>query len=440
MVMVFKYDRTLFAHATIERVSDQLRTVLEQMAAAADQQVENISLLTQEQRQLLARGWSGAVSDFSDQETVPQRVASHAEKAPQAAALIAGGKQLSYGELNQRANQLAHYLQGLGLRPGSRAAICLDQEFDLMVAMLGVLKTGAAFVIVKSDEPTIRTTGILEDADADLIITEQHLQHRFGGSSRLVLVDAHQEELQRQSDCELNAPVDADRLACLLYHSSPDDAPHGTLISHRALRSATFAAELAIGIKDRVAHTLDLSLEGTCFEIFTALASGACIVSIPRQSLPPRKFAEFMREQRVTVLVTTSAVFTRLASQFPLALKKVHLILIKDPLRLAGSLAQTLPSQTLERVYGAYGYSEAGGPSLLYPLKKLVDGGAIATEFILGAKKCPWVMRSSLGVARKHSFPIPLPKRPGRGCTAPATGRVEPKMVRWSLVPGRPDA
>jgi non-ribosomal peptide synthase protein (TIGR01720 family) len=252
--------------------------------------------------------------------------------------------------------------------------------------MLGVLKTGAAFVTVKSDEPAKRTARILENADAPVIITEQHRQHRFAGSSRLVLMDAHQEKLQRQNDCELTAPVDADSLACLLYHSSPDDAPHGTLISHRALRSATFAAELAIGIKDRVAHTLDLSLEGTCFEIFTALASGACIVSIPRQSLPPRKFAEFMREQRVTVLVTTSAVFTRLASQFPLALKKVHLILIKDPLRLAGSLAQTLPSQTLERVYGAYGYSEAGGPSLLYPLKKLVDGGAIATDSIAAGR------------------------------------------------------
>jgi len=387
MVMVFKYDRTLFAHATIERVSDQLRTVLEQMTAAADQKVENISLLTQEQRRLLAKGWSSAVSAGSDPQTVPQLVALHAEKAPQAAALIAGGKQLSYGELNQRANQLAHYLQGLGLKSGSRAAICLDQEFDLMIALLGVLKTGAAFVIVKSDEPAKRTTWILEDADADVIITEQHLQHRFGGPSRLVLMDAHQEELQRQSDRELNAPVDADSLACLLYHSSPDGAPHGTLISNRALRSATFAAEPAISVTDRVAHTLDLSLDGTCFEIFTALASGACIVSIPRQSLPPRKFADFLREQRVTVLVTASAVFTRLASQFPLALKKVRLILIKDPLRLAGSLAQTLPSQTLERVYGVYGYSEAGGPSLLYPLKKLVDGGAIATDFIAAGRK-----------------------------------------------------
>jgi amino acid adenylation domain-containing protein/non-ribosomal peptide synthase protein (TIGR01720 family) len=387
MIMVFKYDRTLFAHAAIERVSDQLRTVLEQMAAAADQKIENISLLTEEQRQLLAKGWSSVVPVSSDQQTIPQLVASQAAKAPQAPALIAGGKQLSYAELNQRANQLAHYLQGLGLTQGSRAAICLDQEFDLMAAIVGVLKTGAAFVIVKSDEPVKRTAGILDDADAQLIITEQHLQHRFSGSATLVLMNAHQEELQRQSGSELNVPLDADSLACLLYHSSPDGAPHGTLIPHKSLRSATFASELAIDAKDRVAHTLDLSLDGTCFEVFTALASGACIVSIPRQPLPPRKFAEFMREQRVTVLVTRSAVFTRLASQFPLALKKVRLILIKDPLRLAGSLAQTLPSQTLERVYGVYGYSEAGGPSLLYPLKKLVDGGAIATDFIAAGRK-----------------------------------------------------
>ncbi|HET8888390.1 MAG TPA: condensation domain-containing protein [Candidatus Angelobacter sp.] len=387
MIMVFKYDRTLFAHATIERVSDQLRTVLEQMAAAADQQVENISLLTQEQQQLLARGWSGAEPAASDKTTVAQMISTHAEKTPQTAAIIAGSKQLSYGELNQRANRLAHYLQGLGLSQGKRAAICLDQEFDLIVAMLAVLKTGAAFVVVKADEPAMRTAGILQDADAGVIITEQRLQHRFGESGALVLMDAHQEELQRQSDHELNVPLNADSLACLLYHSSPDGAAHGTLISHRSLRSAKFAGELAVAASDRVAHTLDFSLDGTCFEIFTALATGACIVSVPRQPLPPRKFAEFMREQRVTVLATSSAVFTRLASQFPLALKKVRLILIKDPLRLAGSLAQTLPSQTLERVYGVYGYSEAGGPCVLYPLKKLVDGGAIATDAVAAGRK-----------------------------------------------------
>jgi amino acid adenylation domain-containing protein/non-ribosomal peptide synthase protein (TIGR01720 family) len=387
MVIVFKYDRTLFDHETIERVFDHLRTVLEQMAAAADEQVEKISLLTPEQQQLLAKGWSSAVAADQNHQSVPRLVATHAERSPQAVSLIAGGKQLSYGELNRRANQLAHYLHGLGLKLGKRAAICLDQDFNLMTALLGVLKTGAAFFIVKADEPTRRITGILEDADASVIITEQHLQHLFERSSALVLLDEHQEQIERQSDCELDVPVDADSLACLLYHSSPDGTPHGTLVPHRSLRSGTFASELTVGAGDRVAHTLDFAHDGTCFEVFSSLVSGACVVSIPRQSLPPRKLAEFLREQRVTVLVTTSAVFAPTASQFPLAFKRLRLVLIKDPFRLADSLAQTLPAQALERVYGVYGYSEAGGPCVLYPLRKLVDGGAFSTDFIAAGRK-----------------------------------------------------
>ena len=387
LMMVFKYDRILFAHPTIERVFDQLCTVLEQMAAGPEDRLENISLLAPEHRQLRAEGWGGPVAVSEEERSIPEVLASHAESSPQTLALVADGKQVSYSELNRLANQLAHYLKELGIGPGKRVAISLEQKSYPMTALLGVLKTGAAFVVVKSTDPQKRITGILDDADAAVIITEDHLRDKFGESSaRLVLIDQAEAEVEAQSCDELDRLTDADSLACLLYHSSPDGTPRGRLITHASLCSGTFASELAIQANDRVALNLDLSLDGTCFQVFSAWAAGACVVGIPR-SLAPRKFADFLREQRVTVLVTTSAVFSRTASQFPVAFKKLRLVMITDPLRLTGSLAQILPPQALERVYGVYGLSESGGPTLLYPIREQMDRGEIPADSIALGRK-----------------------------------------------------
>ena len=386
LMMVFKYDRILFGLPTIERVFDQLCTVLEQMATAPEDRLEKISLLTPGQ-QFRAEGWVGPVAVGKDERSIPEVLASYAESSPQTLALIADGKQVSYAELNRLANRLAHRLQGFGISPGKRVAIFLEQESHLMTALLGVLKTGAAFVVVKSTDPQKRITGILNDADAAIIITEHHLRNKFDESpARLVLIDQAEAELEAQSCDELDHLTDADGLACLLYHSSPDGTPRGTLITHSSLRSGTFAAELAIQADDRVALNLDASLDGTCFQVFSAWAAGACVVGIPR-SLAPRKFADFLREQRVTVLVTTSDVFSRTASQFPVAFKKMRLVMITDPLRLTGSLTQMPPPQTLERVYGVYGFSESGGPSLLYPMRTQVDGGQIPADSVAVGRK-----------------------------------------------------
>jgi amino acid adenylation domain-containing protein/non-ribosomal peptide synthase protein (TIGR01720 family) len=370
MVLVFKYDRTLFAHETIERVFDQLRTVLEQMAASSASRIGDVSLLRAGQQRLLTEAWETVELPPSDARSIPVLVAERALQAPQAPALIAEGRQLSYAELNRRANQLARHLQSLGLAVNLRAAICLEKESNLVVAMLAVLKAGAAFVVIQPDQPAARITDILIDAEARVILTERPTQGLFDELSiAQVSLDADQERIEAQSGDEPAPPVVPGSVACLLYHSSPDGSPRGALVTHTALSSGTFPSALAPGAGDRVANTVDPALEGACFEIFATLVSGGCLVSIPRQSLPPRKLAELLREQRVTVLLMTAAPLARIAAQFPLALKKVRLIVVKDALGNAGPLPQFLAPEMLERAYGVYGFSEGGGAAAIYPLK-----------------------------------------------------------------------
>jgi amino acid adenylation domain-containing protein/non-ribosomal peptide synthase protein (TIGR01720 family) len=399
MVLVFKYDRTLFAHETIERVFDQLCAVLEQMAASSETgaRIGDISLLRAGQQRLLAEAWN-TVELPPSERSIPALVAERALQTPQAPALIVEGRQLSYADLDRRANQLARYLRSLGLAVNTRAGICLEKQADLMVAMLAVLKAGAAFVVIPPDHPAFRVTDILADAKATVIITERLGHGMFDELSiAQVSLDANRDQIESQSGDELGLPVSAASVACLLYHSSPDGSPRGALVTHSALGAGTLPSTLALNTDDRVANTVDPAPAETCFEIFATLASGGCLVSIPRQALPPRKLAELLREQRVTVLVTQSAVFSRVAAQFPMALKKVRLIIVKDALGNAAALRQTISPEMLERAYGIYGAGEGGGTAAMYPLKDFTDQSGVLPRGSLAAGRKVYLLDRQFG-------------------------------------------
>jgi amino acid adenylation domain-containing protein/non-ribosomal peptide synthase protein (TIGR01720 family) len=377
MVLVFKYDRTLFAHETIERVFSQLCSVLQQMSAA-DARIGDISLHQPGQRQLLAEAWRTVELPPSRGLSIPALVAERALQAPQSPALITQGKQLSYAELDRCANQLARHLRNSGLAAGSCAGICVEKDSSLLVTMLAVLKAGAAFVVAQPEQPAARVTDILLHAEVAMIVAERPSQEFFHGlSAARVSLDADREQIDSQCGDALDLPVMANSAACLLYYSCPDGLLRGALVTHAALSSGTFPSSLAVGVNDRIATGLDLAAEGTCFEIFAALAAGGCVVSVPRQGLPPRKFAELLREQRVTVLLTSSAVLAPIATQFALALKKVRLIVIKDALWSQSPWWQLLSPEALERTYGVYEFGEGGGAAVMYPLKSFMGASGV---------------------------------------------------------------
>src|SRR6266516_5210204 len=176
-------------------------------------------LLTEsEQRQLTT--WNATQQKYPQDACVPHLVAGQAAATPDAVALVAGNQRLTYRELNQRANQLAHYLQTLGVRPNVLVGLCVERSLDMVVGLLGILKAGGAYVPLDPSYPPDRLAFMVEDAQAPVLVTQQHLVSRLPAQqAQVICLDADAAALARQSTTDPDAKATADDLAYVIYTS-----------------------------------------------------------------------------------------------------------------------------------------------------------------------------------------------------------------------------
>ncbi len=197
-------------------------------------------LLTEiEQHQLEA--WNAARQDYPRDACIPQLVALQAATTPDATALVAGHQILNYRRLNQRANQLAHYLQKLGVGPNVFVGLCIERSLDLVVGLLGILKAGGAYVPLDPGYPPERLTFMLEDAQTLILVTQQHLVNRFTANGiQLVCLDADTRVLAQQSTSDPTSLSKITDLAYIIYTSGSTGYPKGALITHDGLLNLIF--------------------------------------------------------------------------------------------------------------------------------------------------------------------------------------------------------
>jgi amino acid adenylation domain-containing protein len=238
-----------------------------------------------------------------------------AAQAPDAHALARGRERLTYGELERRANQLAHHLAGLGVGPEVRVGLCLQRSADMVVALLGVLKAGGAYVPLDPSYPPDRLAFMMEDADAPVLLSQAELEPALpAGSARRVFLDRGWPEIARHShtadtaDTADTAPttgVGPDNLAYAIYTSGSTGHPKGVLIPHaNVVRVIGEAARvMAVGPGGRVLQLASLSFDASVLEIFLALLTGSCLHLVDRGTLlSGEALARELRESAITAM------------------------------------------------------------------------------------------------------------------------------------------
>src|SRR5947199_5640879 len=192
-------------------------------------------LLTEsEQRQLDA--WNTTQQNYPRDASVPHLVARQAAITPGAVALVAGNQRLTYRELNQRANQLAHYLQTLGVGPNVLVGLCVERSLDMVVGLLGILKAGGAYVPLDPSYPPDRLAFMMEDAQAPVLVTQQHLVSRLPAQqAQVICLDTDATVLARQSTTDPISAITADDLVYIIYTSGSTGRPKGVQITHGSL-------------------------------------------------------------------------------------------------------------------------------------------------------------------------------------------------------------
>ncbi|HEY0602366.1 MAG TPA: amino acid adenylation domain-containing protein [Herpetosiphonaceae bacterium] len=302
-----EYSTDLFDRETILRLTRHFAVLLDGIGAAPERRIAELPLLTPEERQDLLVDWNARAVSFPAEACMHDLITAQAAHTPDTVAVVSGDESLTYRELNERANQLAHYLQRRGVCPEVPVGICLDRSAELIVAILAIWKAGGAYVPLDPGFPRERLQFLIQDAQVAVLVTQEQMVALLQPESSchgaaIVCLDV---EAARIAEQPTHAPVNtssAANLAYIIYTSGSTGQPKGTLVPQRNLVSAAAAWEDAYQLRATVRRHLQMA--NVTFDVFAgdlvrALAFGGTLVLCPRELLlePDRLYALIVERQ-----------------------------------------------------------------------------------------------------------------------------------------------
>ena len=306
LALELEYKTDLFAEPTIRRMLDHFRTMLEGIVQNPREAIGALPLLTRAERQQLLRGFNPPETEYPKAQCLHELIEQQAARTPDAIAVKFGAHRMSYRELNERANQLAHFLRAAGAGVESRVAICTERSFETIAGVLGILKAGAAYVPIEPDEPPERLQLKLRDSGAALLLSQKVLAHSFPeGCPKIIWLDADSAAIARHPRTNPASNVRPENLIYIIYTSGSTGTPKGVMVEHRAVvnHCAGFARRFQLGPEDRVLQFAPLSFDVSAEEIFPTLIAGGTLVLRPAGlAVSIRDFHPFIGHEELTVL------------------------------------------------------------------------------------------------------------------------------------------
>lgn len=281
ITVLIEYSTDLFDRDTVERMAEHYEILLESAVKAGSRSIAEMDMLTEKERRLLIGEWNATAAEYPSEKCVPELFEEQVERTPEAVAVVFEEEQLSYGELNRRANRLARYLVKLGVSPEVRIALCVERGPEMVIGLLGVLKSGGAYVPMDPGYPEDRLAYMLEDSHAQIVLTQRRVVERLPESvPALVRLDGDWERVAREGAFNLEAAASQDNLAYVIYTSGSTGRPKGVGIERRGLANFVTAMSRQVGPSsgDVLLAVTSLSFDISMLEIFLPLVTGARVV------------------------------------------------------------------------------------------------------------------------------------------------------------------
>jgi amino acid adenylation domain-containing protein len=306
----FEYNADVFEPPTIQRLLGHYRTLLEAIVAAPDTRISEITILADAERNQLLFELNGTAVDFPEKDSaLHELIERQVERAPDRVAVEFEGQTLTYRQLNSRANQLAHFLRKQGAGPGVLVGVSMERSLEMVVALLGALKAGAAYVPLDPTYPEDRLAFMVEDSGLKVLLTQQSLLPLWSGShAQLVLLDRDWSAIAGEPVENPAVAVRPDDLAYVIYTSGSTGRPKGVQIPHRAVVNFVLSMQSKPGISaaDNLLAVTTISFDIAGLEIHVPLASGARIVLASRQAAMDGKIlARLLEVHGITVMQAT---------------------------------------------------------------------------------------------------------------------------------------
>ena len=378
----FIYNTDLFDAATIERMIAHFQTLLEGIVNSPQQPIAQLPLLTSNEQQQLAE-WNDTNTEYP-QKCIHQLFEAQVERTPDAVAVVSG-EQLTYRELNERANQLAHYLQKLGVKPDMLVGICVDRSVEMVVGLLGILKAGGAYLPLDPSYPQERISFMLEDSQSSVIVTQSHLQTGLPEHSAKVICLDSDREIAKESSANLNIELKPDSLAYIIYTSGSTGKPKGVQIIHQAVVNflTSMAHKPGLSSEDTLLAVTTISFDIAVLELFLPITVGAKIVLATKEvATNATELIELLSESDATLMQATPATWRMLLAAGWQGKENLKILCGGE------AMPRTLADRLLERsaaVWNMYGPTETtiwSAVERVEPETPILIGRAIAnTKF-----------------------------------------------------------
>jgi amino acid adenylation domain-containing protein len=353
-----QYDTELFEPATIARLLGHYVTLLDGIAANPGHRISQLPLLTERETHQILAEWNDTQTEYPKDKCIHRLFEEQVDRTPDATAVVYEDQQLTYRELNNRANQLAHYLHRQGVQPDTLVALCMERSIEMIVGLLGILKAGGAYVPLDPTYPEKRLAFMLHESSSPVLVTQQAFIDEFiDCSARMIFLDTDWEKVRQESERNLIAESKSDSLAYVIYTSGSTGQPKGVAVPHQAVNRLVINTDyVQVRSSDVIAQASNVSFDAATFEIWGALLNGARLVLITKDTLlSPQSLSTAIARYGITTLFLTTALFNQMVEQIPAALGKLRFLLFGgeavDPERVK-ELVRIGPPSHLLHVYG----------------------------------------------------------------------------------------
>ncbi len=358
--LVLTYDPSALTAQTVERLAGEFETLLSAAIASPESEIGRLEVLSREEHQTLVVDFNDSTADYPKDWLAHDWIEAAVKRSPDAVAVRQGDRELSYRELDERANQLAHHLQGLGVGPDSLVTLCIERSFEMVIGIVGILKAGGAYVPIDPAYPKDRLLFLLEDTSAPVLVTQEKLVDDLSGTdAKIVCLDADAGAIAGHPTTKPASDVKPANLVYIIYTSGSTGKPKGVVITHEKLVISNSARIAYFG------HTPEnfLLLSSVAFDssvvgIFWSLCAGGTLELIPEGlEKDIAQIPKVIQEHKVSHLLTLPSFYRLiLETADPEQLANMHSVIVAGeacPLKMVEHHKRALPTVGLFSEYGA---------------------------------------------------------------------------------------
>lgn len=374
------YNSNLFEAATMQRMMSHFESVLAAVVAAPQQRISQVPLLTEAERHQILVEWNDTTTDYPKQKCVHQLFEEQVARTPEATALLGtcfGEEEVTYGELNRRANQLAHHLIGLGVGPEVLVGLMVERSLEMVVALLAILKAGGAYVPLDPAYPEERLAFMLEDTQVPVLLTQEKFvpllpKQRGQDQARITLTLDTEWERSGISQAPQDNPrcnVTPQNLAYIMYTSGSTGRPKGVCIVHESIVRLVKESDYASFSSEEVFLQLaPISFDASTFEIWGPLLNGGRLVIMPPHTPSLQELGQAIRHYQVTTLWLTAGLFHLMVDERLDDLRPLRQLLAGGDVLSVPHVKRVLQELKTCQLINGYGPTECTTFSCCFPI------------------------------------------------------------------------